>query len=132
VEKPGEEYCRYGLYHNNILKSVIIFCAKRKHDGVIGYVMEYIFPPAYKKEAKRLLKFCNDVFKKNKVDVVLTWSFPGSFNEKAYKGGGYYFLPEKLRPQKLFIGVKVFDSSIASLAAVKKNWYISYADSDTA
>jgi hypothetical protein len=132
VDKPGEHYYRYGLYANDKLSGIIVFSIKNKHDGLIGYIMELVFDPAMHAAGKQLLKFTSGLFKKQKVDVVLAWSIPGSFNHASYKKSGYYNLPEKIRPQKLFLGAKVFDKSIEPLVSELKNWYISYSDSDTA
>ena len=132
VDKPGEHYYRYGLYVKDTLAAVMIFSIKNKHDGVIGYIMDLIIDPADVAPGKHLLKFASQLFKKHKVDVVLTWNLPGSFNHSCYKQSGYLRLPEKLRPQKLFIGAMALDRARAGLVEDIKNWYISYADSDTA
>ena len=132
VDKPGEHYYRYGLYIDNKLTGIIVFSIKNKHDGLIGYVMEFIFEPTNVAAGKRLLKFATKLFKQNNTDVVLAWSLPGTFNHSCYKNSGYYKLPEKLRPQKLFLGAKVFRPENAGLINNIKNWYISYSDSDTA
>ena len=99
---------------------------------MIGYIMELVFDPANEKAGKQLLKFSSMLFRKHKVDVVLAWSIPGTFNHASYKKSGYYRLPEKLRPQKLFVGARVFDPAKANLIGDFKNWYLSYSDSDTA
>lgn len=132
VHKPGEHYYRYGLYINNWLVAVVVFSIKHKHDGLVGYIMELVFDPAYLSHGKELLRFANDIFKQQKADVVLAWSIPGCFNFSAYKGSGYYTLPEKLRPQKLFVGARVFNDDLAKASNDFSNWYISYSDSDTA
>lgn len=132
VDKPGEHYYRYGLYKNNKLAGAIVFAIKHKHDGLIGYIMELIFDPSDSNTGEQLLKFSTRIFRKSKVDVVLAWCFPGSFNYSAYKKKGYYKLPEKLRPQQLYLGAKVLDESNAATILDVKNWYISYSDSDTA
>ncbi|MEO6671546.1 MAG: GNAT family N-acetyltransferase [Ferruginibacter sp.] len=132
VDKPGEHYYRYGIYSNNKLSGIVVFSIKNKHGGLVAYVMELVFDPAKINLGKQLLKFANGLCKKNKVDVVLAWSIPGCFNYAAYKGSGYYNLPEKLRPQKLYLGARSFDESLAPMLSNIKNWYISYSDSDTA
>ena len=132
VDKPGEHYYRYGVYTKNVLTGIIVFSIKHKHDGRVGYIMELIFDPADNSTGKQLLKFATQLFRKEHTDVVLAWSLPGSFNYSAYRKSGYYVLPEKLRPQQLFVGARVFDAGKASLVADIKNWYLSYSDSDTA
>ncbi|CAN5464186.1 hypothetical protein BH09BAC6_BH09BAC6_31670 [soil metagenome] len=131
VDKPDEHYYRYGLYKNNNLQAVIVFAIKKKHDGKIGYIMELIFSPGDPKKGKVLLKFAGRMFKSQDTDAVLAWCFEHSFNYPTYKSAGYYKLPLKLRPQKLFLGVRAFDENKRSLIENPQNWYISYSDSDT-
>lgn len=131
VEKPGEIYYKYGLYIEGILQGIAVFTVKHKHDGVIGYVMELIYNPTMPLVGKQLLKFVSKAAKKAKADAILTWCLSHSFNYRSYKRAGFYQLPEKVRPQKLFFGVRVFDDSLKSVAEDIRNWYISYSDSDT-
>ena len=132
IQKPAEHYYRYGIYIQDKLAGVIVFSIKNKHDGLIGYIMELIYDPSKPAAGKALLKFANGLFKKQRVDVVLTWCLPHSFNYNCYRSTGYYVLPEKLRPQKLYLGARVFDEKLNSVVHDIKNWYISYSDSDTA
>ena len=132
VDKPGETYYRYGLYENSQLKAVIIYSIKYKHDGLIGYVMDYIFDPEEKGSSVKLLRFANKQFRQQKTDAVLCWNVPGSFNRAHFAQSGYFTLPEKLRPQKLFLGVRVFNPLVREAVLELRNWYLSYSDSDTA
>ena len=132
INKPGENYYRFGIYMQEKLSGIVVFSIKNKHDGLIGYLMELIFDPSITGIGKQLLKFTTGLFKKHKVDVVLAWNIPGTFNHNAYKQSGYYHLPEKIRPQKLFLGAKLFNQSMEPIMGNIKKWYISYSDSDTA
>jgi hypothetical protein len=118
MQKPMEHYCSHGLYENNELQAIVVFCIKNKHNGRIGYVMELIFDPSNLKAGKKLLEFTNKIFKQQKTDVVLCWCLPHSFNYSCFKKGGYYnFLP-KLRPQKLFLGLDRFRLYIVILLII--------------
>ena len=131
VAKPDEIYYRYGLYSNGKLHGVVVFTIKRKHGGLIGYLMELIYDPQNETAGKQLLKFASAQCKKQKADTILAWSIPECFNYAVYKKCGYFNLPEKLRPQQLFLGVRAFNKINSQLILDVKNWYISYADSDT-
>lgn len=131
VKKPGEDYSRYGLYENGILKSVVIFTLKNKHDGKIGYLMEILFDPDNEPAGKNLLKFCCKILKKNKADLILAWCFPHSFNYFCHRKAGFYKFPEKIRPQKLGMIAKTLNSNKQKDIYNVKNWYFSYSDSDT-
>ncbi len=131
VDKPDEVYYRYGIYSNeNLLQGIVVFALKNKHDGVIGYLMELIYDPANPSIGKSLLKIVSNVLRKNKADLILAWCLPASYNFNAYKGAGYFILPDKIKPQDLYFGVRSFQSNGAIIEDLK-NWYISYADSDT-
>lgn len=131
VAKPHAEYLRYGYYEGSDLKGVIIFTLKNKHGGKVGYIMELLFDPENKQAGKELLKFASRTLKKNKADVILSWCFAHSFNYGVYQDAGFYKFPEKIRPQKLGIIVKVLKSIFEKEILKIKNWYISYSDSDT-
>ena len=131
VTKPGEFYYRYGFYRQNKLVAVIIFTLKIKHDGIIGYIMELLFLPGNERAASKLLKFAKKFMRSQKTDVILSWCFPHSFNFKIYRTEGFFKLLEKLRPVKLFFGVKAFRKDIEPTINNLNNWYISYSDSDT-
>lgn len=131
VNKPHANYLRYGYYEGTELKGIIIFTLKNKHAGKIGYLMELLFEPENKKAGKELLRFSSRIFKKNKTDVILAWCYTHSFNYSTFKNAGFYNFPEKIRPQKLGVIVKVLKSTFEKDILKIKNWYFSYSDSDT-
>ncbi len=130
VEKPYENYKRYGFYRDGNLLGFIVFINKAKHSGNIGYVMELIVLPNETEAGKKLLQLALNDFIKNKVDVILSWCFHFSPNFKLYKSKGFYDLPEKLKPIELHFGYANFNSDEAVIGK-RENWYLSYADSDT-
>ena len=132
VNKPGENYSKAAIYVNGVLEGIIVFTIKNKHSGRIGYTMELIFEPSKAiNTGVALLKYASSVFKREKADAVLAWCFAHSFNYEAYKNAGYFKLPEKFRPQRLFLGVKAFSELNKRTIEDVKSWYISYSDSDT-
>ncbi|MEO6231579.1 MAG: GNAT family N-acetyltransferase [Ferruginibacter sp.] len=131
IAKPGEVYYRYGVYNTeNVLQGIVVFALKNKHDGVIGYLMELIYDPAKPALGKSLLKTVSNILRKNKADLVLAWCLPTSYNFNAYKNAGYFILPDKVKPQDLFFGVRSLQGNNEIIEDLK-NWYISYSDSDT-
>ena len=131
VDKPGEVYYKYGMYFQNRLEAIIVFTIKNKHEGRVAYIMEYLYDPEKINSAKQLLKFASSFMRKQKADVILAWCLPKSFNFVAYQKCGFHNFHKKLRPQKLFFGVKILDRKFSEIISEKDNWYISYADSDT-
>lgn len=131
VNKPGEVYSKCGIFIDGILKGIVVFTIKNKHDGRIGYVMELIYDDSVPASGRLLLKYASRIFNAEKVDVVLAWCFAHSFNYRTYKKSGYFSLPVRFRPQHLFLGVRSFNSTNSKMIEDFKNWYISYSDSDT-
>ena len=131
VNKPGEVYYKYGIYNNERLEAIIVFTLKNKHDGFVAYIMEFIHQPDKVENAKKLLSFTTKFLNSQKADVILAWCLPQSFNFNVFKKCGYYTLPVRFRPQKLFWGVKILNLKLSEVVLNKNNWYISYADSDT-
>ena len=129
--KPGEFYYRYGLYVYDKLMAIVVFTIKEKHDGKVGYIMEFIFEPGNEKPAKILLRFATKFIKSQKGDVILAWCLPHSFNLSGYRGVGFLKLPEKFRPVQLFFGVKALQMGTVGVVTEVNNWYISYIDSDS-
>jgi hypothetical protein len=93
--------------------------------------LELIYQPGFAKAGNLLLDYATTFFKKQKTDAILAWCFRHSLNYDRYKKSGYFNLPEKLRPQHLFLGVRSFNHNNQHFTENKKNWYISYSDSDT-
>ncbi|MEO7316272.1 MAG: GNAT family N-acetyltransferase [Ginsengibacter sp.] len=131
VDKPKGNYSIYGYYEGTELKGIVIFTLKNKHGGKVGYLMELLFNPQNKPAGKELLRFSLRILKKNNADVILAWCYPHSFNYLSFKSVGFYNFPEKIRPQKLGVIIKVLKSTFEKEILKIKNWYISYGDSDT-
>ena len=131
VNKPHADYLRFGYYEGSELKGIIVFTLKNKHGGKVGYVMELLYDVRNKKAGKELLRFSTRIFKNNKADVILSWCYSHSFNYASYKNAGFYNFPEKIRPQKLGVIVKVLNSTFEKEILKISNWYLSYSDSDT-
>ncbi|HPI54519.1 MAG TPA: GNAT family N-acetyltransferase [Chitinophagaceae bacterium] len=129
IEKPNEDYQNYGAYINGKLIGFISYCIKNKHEGRIGYVMEFFYDPANDTLAKELLSFALNDMASQKTDMVLAWSLKHSDNYSSFLKEGFFYLQKKFRPIQLFFGANDFGNNIDLHNS--KNWYISYLDSDT-
>jgi hypothetical protein len=130
---PTEKYIVKSFSIQNNLVAVFILSIKaEKHGGTIGYVMDSIFDPQYITQMPYLFhKTIKRGFYKTKVDVVLAWCFNHSQNYQIYKSNGFFTIPKKLQPIKLFFGANNFINKDDNAFFDKKNWYLSYCDSDT-
>lgn len=97
-----------------------------KHGGSIGYLLEAMGH----RELDGLLASEMGRLRDRGVEVVLAWSFPWSSNYRTLRNAGFIPLPERLRPIQIWFGSRPL-SPKAALAVDKKNWYLSYLDSDT-
>lgn len=131
LSKPGECYERLGVFEG---ASLIAFCAYttvEKHGGRIGYVIELLHDPERGRVGAALLVESLRRMAADGADAVLAWCFGHSPNAKAYRRAGFLPLPERLRPIELHMGVRPLDESLRTVLTDRRNWYISYCDSDT-
>lgn len=128
-QKPDENYIIDGLFYEGTLIGYIIYCVKEKHNGKIGYIMEYIYKSDQEKVAKALLKNALNNIKLTGADLVLCWCFDHAKNFKHFSKLFFFKMPTKLRPIELHFGASSFNNN--EKIYDQNNWYISYFDSDT-
>lgn len=132
LNKPQEDYKILHAYTQaGAYIGYIIYCVKGKHGGKIGYIMEYIYDPQHSDLASNLMKQAVNSIIEEKADCILGWSMEHSLPYQTYKKSGFMNLPEKFRPIELHFGARAFDPQFALLINERKNWYLSYSDSDT-
>lgn len=132
LQKPDEDYQILHAYtEDNKYIGLMVYCIKEKHGGKIAYIMEYLFDPEFEKQAGELMKVALNNCILSKADCILSWCLEHSPNFGHHKKFGFFNMPEKLRPIELHFGVRAFDQSLANLINDRRNWYLSYSDSDT-
>lgn len=129
--KPGEHYECLGVFEGAQLVAFCAYTTVDKHGGRIGYVIELLHNPGRHETGAALLLESLRRMAADEADVVLAWAFGHSPNAKAYSSAGFVPLPERLRPIELHIGVRSFDEALTGVLNDRRNWYISYCDSDT-
>lgn len=97
-----------------------------KHGGHIGYLLEAMGHS----DLEGLLASEMAHLRDRGVELVLAWSYPWSGNYRTLRKAGFFPLPERLRPIQIWFGCRTV-SPLATAAADKGNWYLSYLDSDT-
>lgn len=132
IKKPNENYriahCRN---QNNEYVGFIVFAIKEKHNGKIGYIMEFIYNPVNVEVGKLLLNYSINAIKKENADCVLAWCLEHSPNYSMLKKEFFFNMPDKLRPIELHFGARCFNTELKEEVYNRENWYISYSDSDT-
>lgn len=129
--KPGEQYECLGVYEAGRLIAFCAYTVVDKHGGRVGYVVELLHDPGQHKAGAALLAECLRRMASDGAEAVLAWCFQHSPNAKAYSKMGFMPLPERLRPIELHIGVRPLKTALSQLLGDRRNWYISYCDSDT-
>jgi GNAT superfamily N-acetyltransferase len=98
----------------------------KKHGGQIAYVMEAMGGAALQGVLNSELARLRD----RGTELALAWAYPWSPNYSALRRSGFFPLPEKLRPIRIWFGGRAL-SNHANPAICLENWYLSYLDSDT-
>lgn len=106
--------------------SLVATCEAEKHGGRIAYLLEAIGGSS----AKELLMSELGRLRDRGVELVLAWCFPWSPNAGMLRSAGFLSLAEPLRPIRIWFGSRP-QTEIARCANLRKQWYLSYLDSDT-
>jgi GNAT superfamily N-acetyltransferase len=130
-DKPGERYRVIASEEGDEIRALCAYTVKEKHGGRIGYVLELMHDPGAPRAASHLLGLAVRDMADQGADSVLAWSMTHSPNFLAYASHGFFPLPERLRPIELHVGARAFDPAIASRVTDRREWYLSYLDSDT-
>ena len=128
---PRTRYSYRTIRAGGRLEGLIIYCAQDKHGGRVGYVMELMFRRGPDDAAKKLLSDAVSDMIADRCDGILAWCFDHSPAYRAFRHHWFLPLPPAVRPVALHLGVRVLDASLLTELRERKNWYISYSDSDT-
>jgi GNAT superfamily N-acetyltransferase len=129
--KPDGDYSILGVLDQNELVAMVAFVVREKHGGRIGYVMECMWRTGAEDVGRKLLLLAVSRMAAQQADAVLAWCFAHSPNYRAFLRAAFVPLPKRLRPIELHVGVRPFDNSLQPQIIERRNWYMSYLDSDT-
>lgn len=131
LSKPRERYKTVAHYEGGRLQGFVTFATKEKHGGKVGYVVELLHRPGAEHSGRALVAAALREMRDQGAEVVLGWCLEHSPNRAAYRAGGFRYLPERLRPIELHFGVRALASGPEDALGNRRNWYLSYCDSDT-
>ncbi|MDH3200674.1 MAG: GNAT family N-acetyltransferase [Myxococcales bacterium] len=131
LAKPQQHYVCLGVFEGARLVAFCAYTTLDKHGGRIGYILELLHDPDRHETGAALLVESLRRMAADGADVVLAWAFGHSPNAEAYAKAGFMPLPERLRPIELHIGVRPLNESLTEVLSDRRNWYVSYCDSDT-
>jgi GNAT superfamily N-acetyltransferase len=104
---------------------------KLKHGCALGYIMELMSMPDSRTAATRLARAMVKDLRYRQADLILSWNTPGSSSRRALARAGFVSFPTALRPISLYAICKPADPAIKEVVRDRRNWRISYFDSDT-
>lgn len=131
LARPGGGYKILAFRRGGELRGIAITTCKDKHGGRVGYVMELLYVPDDHRAGEILLSAAIDDLSHAGADVVLAWSLEHAPNRTVYRRVGFRTLPEAVRPIELHFGVRGLDAPPDAALGNRRNWYLSYLDSDT-
>lgn len=131
LNRPQGNYKTLAYYSSGELKGFVTFCVRKKHGGVVGYIMEALYDPNSPSVGRALIAFALRQMQDLNADLALAWCLRHSPNYASYLTSGFLPLPERLRPIQLHFGVRALAAPPDAALGNRRNWYISYLDSDT-
>lgn len=131
ARKPGAKYRTLGLYERDQLHGFVSYSFRTSEAGRIGHIMELIYAPGEHRIGRSLLSLAASELTSAGADVIHAWNFEHSPNHAAYRSSLFLPLPRRLRSEKLFMGVRALYASDVKALGDRRNWYVSFCDSDT-
>jgi hypothetical protein len=99
----------------------------QNHGAELAYIMEALGGDSLQELLVSELAKLRD----EGAELALAWCFPWSPNYRALRRSGFFPLLERFRPNRVWLGARALSSS-GAVAQDRRNWYVSYLDSDTA
>lgn len=126
LTKPHQNYRIFAIGDEGFIVTNLM----EKHGGKIGYVVELMTRQgaADLELAYDLLEFGVRDLADSGADAVLAWHFQHSPYFLSYLANGFLPLPERIRPIELHFGMLPLG---AAHKVSRRDWYLSYCDSDT-
>lgn len=127
---PRAVYTYRSYREDGKLLGLSIHCVEKKHGGTIGYLMELMCATGRDDVAKSLICDVLSDMKTAGCDGVLAWCFAHSPYYRQLLASLFLPLPVSLRPIELHFGCLPLKNQDPDLMD-RRNWYVSYGDSDT-
>lgn len=99
-----------------------------KHGSRVGYLMEAI---GDRTGLRDVISASIAAMRDRGAEVLFAWSLPGNPTYKALLRAGFVPFPQKLRPIEINFGARMLTQEPVSTPLSRRDWYVSYLDSDT-
>jgi hypothetical protein len=131
LDHPHRKYKGVAAYRRGDLVAEVVWSVEAKHGGKIGYIVELLHHPDDAAAGCAVLSKALMELEKAKCDVSIAWNLTSSPNAASFSALGFFSLPTAMRPVNLHWGVRSFNEEVRDAVTERRNWYISYTDSDT-
>ena len=99
-----------------------------KHGARVGYLMEALGTGSGLAEVVRASVMS---MRDRGAELLFAWALPGSPNYRPLLRAGFIPFPTRLRPIEINFGMRLLAEISAARPITRRDWYISYLDSDT-
>lgn len=132
-KKPNGGYRIAHCYDSckNYLGFIVFLIRKNSSGGYNSYIMELLFPPDLPQVGNALLDYAISEIAKENTDFIMCLCYKHSPNYNTFKSKLFFKIPRFLAPTGNHFGYKLIDRDLKDFIHRKRNWYLSYADSDT-
>lgn len=130
--KPDGGYVVKGLAdRDGELKGYIVFKSVRLPQTSIGVVMELLYRPGDPQSGRILLDFSISELAASGCGAVGALNFSHSISHKLFRQAGFFPIPSRLASAEMHFGARSLSGDVKHIVEDRKNWYLSYCDSDT-
>ena len=131
VLKPDAKYFIKAVRTGREYDALIVYTMRDRPDMRIGNVMDLFFRTGRETAGRILLRFACQHFRRAQCSVATALSLTHSPGHRLYAQSGF-LAPPRFEPFKVRWGFAPLELDNTMLLANAANWYLSYADFDTA
>lgn len=131
LRRPRESYQIVAFYEDDRPLGWVVFGTRSADGIVVGKLMDLVYDLARPEVGAILVGEALRRLGGAGAGAVWAWSLEHSPNYGALRSAGFIPLARRFHPIELHFGALAFEDRVAKIAYDRKNWYISFFDSDT-
>lgn len=131
VEKPGDSYTILILERAGDVLGYVVLKSVERFGLRIGFVVDLLAVPDQPSISRCLISEAVECFRKAQRAIISCLMLKHSPYIQALRANGFLFLPARLHPQEMYVGVRRnTEEYAAELITNPSNWYITWGDHD--
>lgn len=131
VEKPGNDYAILIAEVGGNLSGYVVVRCMDNFGLRIGFIVDMLTGSKEKEVSRDLISAAVKYFELRQMDMVGFLMLPNTHYSQNLKQAGFIKAPNKLLPQKMYLGVRKLTSQYpTAFLADMNNWFITYGDHD--